>query len=138
MINNSTSEASAATIATFCRFALGPRIGAAHLPRIELEPLGQFVTSAGVHPAQSGQQVDHLPAAQVRPEIDVARYVCQPAVQLDRVVPGVAAEQGDQAGVRPQLTQQNPDGGRLSGSVRTEKAVHLIGFDRKGAGRRWP
>ena len=50
--------------------------------------------AAGVEvAAQPAEQVDHLAAAELRPQGDVARHVREPAVQRDGVAPRIAAEQ---------------------------------------------
>ena len=50
-------------------------------------------------------------------------------MQLGRVVPRVAAEQRDVAGVGAQQPEQDPDGRGLPGAVRAEESVHLTGRD---------
>ena len=65
--SSSTSEASAATSATFCRLPL--EYVRALLGRVELEPLEQLARGAVVEPAaQPAEQVDHLAAGEVRPQ----------------------------------------------------------------------
>ena len=81
--------------------------------------------------AQPGEQVDGLAAGEARPQLDVAGHVGEPAVQLDRVVPGVAAEQPCGAGVGAQQAEQDADGGGLPGAVGSEEAVYLAGLDRE-------
>jgi hypothetical protein len=51
-------------------------------------------------------------------------------VQLDGVVPRVAAEQAGSAGIRAKQAQEYPDCRGLAGSVWTEETVHLAGNDR--------
>jgi len=52
-------------------------------------------------------------------------------MQRHRIPPGVGTQQSSLTGVLSQQTEQNPDGGRRAGPVRTEEAVHLAGFDRE-------
>ena len=76
-------------------------------------------------PRRRAEQVDGLAAGQVGPQVDVARDVGEPAVQLGGVPPRVAAEQPGAAAVGVQQPEQHPDRGRLAGAVRAEEAVHL-------------
>ena len=122
--SSSASEASAATSATFWR-----------LPFEYVRPF--FVGSSSkrssssarrprVEPAaQLPEQVDRLAAGQVRPQVDVAGDVGEPAVQRDRVAPRVAAEQRDRAGVGAQQPEQDADRRRLARAVGPEEAVDL-------------
>ena len=104
--------------------ALG--VAASLLGRVQLEALDQVAPAGLVDPApQPAEQVDHLAAGQVRPQVHVAGHVGQPAVQGRGVAPGVAVEEAYVAGVRSQEPQQDPDGRRLAGAVRPEEAVHL-------------
>lgn len=106
------------------------RIGAALLLRVEVEALDQVRAAAFVEPAaQAAEQVDHLAAGQVGPEVDVPGHVGEAAVECRRVAPGVAAEQADVPGVGPQEAEQDADGGRLARAVRAQEAVHLTGGD---------
>jgi hypothetical protein len=73
--------------------------------------------------AQAGEEVDDLAARQLGPQVDVARHVRQAAVELDGVAPGIAAQQGELAGVGAEQAEQDPDRGRLAGAVRSEEAV---------------
>ena len=110
--------------------ALG--VGTRLLVRVELEAVDQFGASLLVDAAaHAGQQVDGLAAGQVRPERDIARDIGDLAVQVDRVGPGVAAQQTHGPAVGFHHAQQDPDGGRLSGSVGSEEAVHLALADRQ-------
>ena len=104
------------------------RVRARLLRRVELEPLEQLVAPARVEvAAQPPEQVDHLAAAQLRPQRDVAGYVREPSVQRDRVAPRVAAEEHGPSGVDAEQTEQHADGGGLARAVRPEEAVHLAG-----------
>ncbi len=67
-ISSSTSEASAATSATFWRLPL--EYARPFFVRVELEALEQLVAARGVEPAaQPAEQVDHLAAGEVRPQV---------------------------------------------------------------------
>ena len=104
--------------------ALGIR--ARLLRRIEVEALQQLGPALGIEPtAQPAEQVDDLAAGQVRPQGHVAGHVGEPAVQLHRLPPRVAAEQHGAAAVGPQEPEQHPDRGRLAAAVRAEKPVYL-------------
>ena len=106
--------------------ALG--VGAALLGGVELEPLDQVGAPPLVDPAaQPAEQVDDLAAGERRPQVHVAGHVREPAVQLGRVAPRVAAEQPDRAGVGAQQAEQHADRGGLAGPVRAEEAMHLAG-----------
>jgi hypothetical protein len=108
--------------------ALG--VGAALLRRVEVEALDQLVPAGGVEAApQAGEQVDGLAAGEAGPQLDVAGYVGESAVQGDGVVPRVVAEQPCGAGVGAQQAEEYADGGGLTGAVRAEEAVHLPGPD---------
>ena len=121
--NSSTSAASAATSATFCRL---PFEYARPFVRVQLEALEKPVATARVQTAaQPAEQVDGLAAGQVRPQSHIARHVGQPPVQVDGVPPRIAAEQAGLARIRTQQPEQNPDRGRLPGAVGSEEAVHL-------------
>ena len=56
-------------------------------------------------------------------------HVGEPAVQRDRVVPRVAAEQRDRARVGAEQPEQHADRRGLARAVRPEEAVHLAGLD---------
>ncbi len=108
--------------------ALG--VGPALLARVQVEPLDQLVPAAPVDAAaQPREQVDGLATAQVGPQLDVARHVGETLVRLDGTVPRVQAEHAHGAGVGPQQTEQDPQGGGLAGPVGAEEAVHLSGTD---------
>ena len=79
--------------------------------------------------AQPAVQVDDLAAGEVAPQGDVSGDVRDAAVQLDRVAPGVPAEQLGGAGVGAQQSEQDADGGGLPGAVGAEEAVDLTGLD---------
>ena len=79
--------------------------------------------------AQPAEQVDDLAAGQVRPQVHVAGHVGEPAVQLGRLAPRVAAEEPHLAAVAAQQPEQHPDRRGLAGAVRAEEAVHLARAD---------
>ena len=78
--------------------------------------------------AESSEKVDDLAAGEVGPERDVAGNVGQAAVQGLDVVPRVAAQEGDGAGVGADEAEEDADGGGLPCAVRAEEAVHLAGL----------
>ena len=91
-ISSSTSEASAATSATFWRLPLEyarPFLVGSSSKRSSSSRAALLVEAA----AQAAEQVDRLAAGEVRPQRHVAGHVGEPAVQGDRVAPRVAAEQ---------------------------------------------
>ena len=81
--------------------------------------------------SQATEQVDNLPAGQVRPQTDLAGHVRQPAMQLDGVAPGVLPQQFDLAGVGSKQAKQDANGRGLARAVRAEKPVDLAGLDRQ-------
>ena len=108
------------------------RVGADLLGRVELEPLQQRAAPCPVETAAQGaQQVDHLTAGEVGPQVHLTGHVGQAPVQRDRVAPRVTAEHGRFAAVPAQQPQQDADGGRLAGAVRPQEAVHLPAPDRQ-------
>jgi hypothetical protein len=126
-ISSSTLDASAATSATFCRFAL--RVRARLLGRVQLEPLEQLRAAALVQPAaEAAEQIDRLAAGQVGPEVDVSGHVREPAVERDGIAQRIAAQEPRLARIGAQQAEQNPDRGRLPGAVRAEEPVHLAGL----------
>src|SRR5207248_1576481 len=101
---------------------VGPRL----LRRVQVEPLEQFGAALGVEaPAQASDQVYRLAARERRPQRHVARDVRQLPMQGDGVPPGVTPEERDRTGIRPEETEQDPEGRGLSGSVRPEETVHF-------------
>jgi hypothetical protein len=64
-----------------------------------------------------------------RPQERLTGHVGDPALSVDRVAPGVDAEQLGAAGAGPAQPEQEPDRRRLAGSVRPEVAVDLAGSD---------
>ena len=102
--------------------ALG--VGAGLLVGVEFEALDQLVAPAGVDAvaAQPGQKVDGLQAGQVGPQRHIARDVGDSAVQLNGVVPRVAAEQPHGSAVGPQQAEQHADRRGLTRSVRSEES----------------
>jgi hypothetical protein len=98
--------------------------------RVEVEALQHLCAAGLLQPAaHPGEHVDDLAAAEVRPGRDVARDVGEAAVQGRCLAPRVAAEHGRRAGVRPQQSEEHPDGGGLAGPVGAEEAVHLALLD---------
>ena len=80
--------------------ALG--VGAGLLARVELEALEHLRPALLVETTpHAPQDVDHLTAGQVRPQVHVARDVGDPAMQLGRLPPRVAAEQRGACRRRP-------------------------------------
>src|SRR5665648_770168 len=110
--------------------ALG--VGGTPLGRVELEPLDELLAPGRVlRAAQLAQQVDRLPAGQVRPQVHVAGDVGEPPVQRDGVPPWVATEESRLAAVLAQQAEQHPDGRGLAGAVGPEEPVHLAAADRQ-------
>src|SRR5699024_8039250 len=108
--------------------ALG--VGAGLLGGVQVEALAQLVAARRVEaPAQAGQQVDRVAAGEIVPQLHVPGDVGQSAVQRDRVVPRVPAQQADGAAVGAQQPQQHAHGGGLAGPVGAKEAVHLAGGD---------
>ena len=106
--------------------AVALRVGAALLGGVQLEPLQQDVAPRPVErAAQRAEQVDDLAAGEVRPQVHLARHVCQATVQRNRITPRVAAEQRDDPGVPAQQAEQDADRGRLAGAIRPQEPVHL-------------
>ena len=115
------------------------RVRAGLLRRVELEALEQLVAPARVEvAAQPAEQVDHLAAAELRPQADLAGDVREPAVQRHRVAPRIAAEELDAPGVGAQQPEQHADRRGLAGAVRSEESVDLAASRRRGRGRRAP
>ena len=96
------------------------------LCRIKLKPFQHFIAAYRVDAAaQPAEQVDHLTAGELRPQVDLARNVCQPAMQCGCVGPRIAAEQADGPGRGAQESEQDTDGCRLPSTVWAEEAVDL-------------
>ena len=85
--------------------------------------------ASSTSPRRRREQVDHLAAGQLGPEVHVAGHVGQATVEVHRVAPRITAEQRHLARVGPQQTEQHPDRRRLAGAVRPEEAVHLARLD---------
>ena len=129
-ISSSASEASAATNPTFWRLPF--EYVRALLRRVELETLEQLVAAVHVEiAAQATEQVDHLAAGELRPQAELAGHVRQAAVQLDRVVPRITAEQLDVPRVGAQQPEEHANRRRLARAVRAEEPVDLAGLDRQ-------
>ena len=123
-ISSSTSAASAATSATFCRLPfeyVRPFLVGSSSKRSSSAARRRGIEAA----AQPAEQVDRLAAGEVGPEVHVAGDVREPPVQRDRVAPRVAAEQARRARVGAQQAEQHADRRRLARAVRPEEAVDL-------------
>ena len=133
--SSSTSEANAATSATFWPVL---RAGAAAPGRVELEPLQELVAPRRIEAAaQAREQVDRLASGEVRPQVHLARHVGEPPVQRHRVAPGVTAEQAGLTGVGSEEAEQDADRSRLPRAVRPQEArTHPP--RRRARGRRAP
>ena len=93
----------------------------------------QAVAPGGQFPAmEPGHELEKLenPHALVQPK--VTRDESQVAVDAFGPGPAVAPEDPGGAAVRPQQSQQDTDGGRLSRSVRTEESEDLSDADLEG------
>ena len=97
----------------FLPVALG--VGAPLLRRVEGEALDEVVPPVGVEAAaRPAEEVDRLPAREIRPQIDVTGHVGEAAVQGRSLRPGVAAEESRRAGVGPQEPEEHADRRRLA------------------------
>src|SRR5690606_18159492 len=76
-----------------------------------------------------GETVDRLASGEARPQADVAGHVREPPVQVDRVVPRVAAEEPRAARVGAQEAEQDADRRGLAGAVRSEEPGDLARAD---------
>ncbi len=127
-MSSSTSEASAATMATFCRLPLEywrPRLvgssskrSSRSARRCSSRPPRSLPSRSMASPPVSPGHSAHI-----------AGHVGEPAVQRHHVVPRVAAEQLHAAAVGLQQAQQHPDRRGLAGAVRAEEPVHLAALD---------
>ena len=80
-------------------------VAASLLGGVEVETLHQLSASTLIEAAaQTAQQVDRLPAGQVRPEVHLARHVGEPAMQCGRLRPRVATQKAHPPGVGAQQT----------------------------------
>ena len=108
--------------------AVALRVRAPLLLGVEVEALdehralGLVETAAG-----TADDVDRLATGEVGPQVDVARHVREPTVQVRSVAPRVATEQLGCTGVGAQQSEQHPDRRRLAGAVRSQEAVDLAG-----------
>src|SRR5699024_7681771 len=94
----------------------------------ELEAFEELrTTTATGTAAHAGEDVDGLPAGEVRPQTGVPGDVGQAPVDGDGVGPGVHAEHPGGARVCPEHAEEDPDRRRLAGTVGAEEPGHLPG-----------
>jgi hypothetical protein len=97
------------------------------LARVELKALDQLLAVASVSAAaHASEELERLRTRQCRPQVGLRGDVGHAAMGLDRLRPGVDAEELRPPGARA----QQPDRRRLAGTVRPQVAVHLAAFDR--------
>ena len=122
--SSSTSEASAATMATFagCPWS---SCGPSSSGRARSARAGG---RAGPRRGHRGAcRAGRSPPAGHPGHRDIAGDIRQPAVQRHGIPPGVAAEEADRAAVRAEQPEDHPDRGRLAGAIGAEQPVHLTG-----------
>jgi len=108
------------------------RIGARLLRRVQLKTFEELVAPPQVEVApQPAEEIDDLPAGQVRPQADLTGHIREPAMESHRVAPWVAPQQHDRPGVSPQQPEQHANGRGLARAVGAEKPVDLTGLDRE-------
>ena len=127
-MSRSTSEAKAATRATFWRLPLEyvrPFLVGSSSNRSRSVGPPRAVQSS----AQPAVEIDDLAAGEIAPQGHIAGDVGDAAVQLDGVLPGVLAQEPGRAAVGAQQTEQDADRRGLPGAVGSEEAVYLTGPD---------
>jgi hypothetical protein len=82
---------------------IAPGVGGPLLGWIKLKALQHLVPASPVDAAaQPAEQVDHFTSGELRPQVDLARDIRQPAVQGGGIGPWVAVKQPNSPRRRPQ------------------------------------